>query len=83
LACDLCEPWHLEAVARVRGMLSALEDASDLIQLGAYVPGSDPRVDRARAALPALEALLRQGLGEAVGREQALRALREAAAGAP
>jgi flagellum-specific ATP synthase len=79
LACDLCEPWHLDAAAQVRGMLAALEDASDLIQLGAYVPGSDPRVDRARAALAAIEALLRQPLDQGVGRAEALRMVREAA----
>ncbi|MBI5513526.1 MAG: FliI/YscN family ATPase [Deltaproteobacteria bacterium] len=79
LACDLCEPWHLDAAATVRGMLAALEDASDLIQLGAYVPGSDPRVDRARSALPAIEALLRQPLDQGVGRAEALRMVREAA----
>ncbi len=31
-----------------------------MIQIGAYVPGSDPRVDAARALQPAIDALLRQ-----------------------
>ncbi len=76
LAQDLCTPQHLDDAAKVRGLLAAYEDAADLIQIGAYVTGSDPRVDRARAALPRIEALVRQRLDEGVQRSDALAALR-------
>lgn len=76
LAQDLCTPQHLDDAAKVRGLLAAYEDAADLIQIGAYVTGSDPRVDRARAALPRIEALVRQRLDEGVVRPDALAALR-------
>ena len=56
--------------------LGTYEDAADLIQIGAYVAGSDPRVDRARAAMPRIEALIRQPLVEGVPRPEALNALR-------
>ena len=75
LAQDLCTREHLDAAARVRGALAAYDDAADLIQIGAYVAGSDPRVDRARAAMPMIEGLLRQRLDEGVAREAALQAL--------
>ena len=75
LAQDLCAPRHLDDAAKVRGLLAAYEDAADLIQIGAYVAGSDPRVDRARAALPRIEALVRQRLDEGVRRDDALAAL--------
>jgi flagellum-specific ATP synthase len=76
LAQDLCPRHHLEEIARVREMLGTYEDAADLIQIGAYVAGSDPRVDRARAAMPRIEALIRQPLAEGVPRAEALNALR-------
>jgi flagellum-specific ATP synthase len=79
LAPDICTPAHLADSARVRGALAAWEDAADLVQIGAYVTGSDPRVDRARAAMPRIESVLRQGLTERASRPHALAALRGAA----
>ena len=76
LAQDLCSRQHLDDAAKLRGLLAAYEDAADLLQIGAYVAGSDPRVDRARAALPRVEALVRQRLDEGVSRDDALMQLR-------
>jgi flagellum-specific ATP synthase len=81
VAGEISTPEHLKAAAKVRELLATYSEASDLIQIGAYVPGSDPRIDAARAAQPRIEALIRQGLGESVvraGSIQALRALAEA-----
>lgn len=79
LAPDLCTPKHLKHTAAVRDLLAAFEDASDLIQIGAYVPGSDPRVDLARRVMPRIEMMLRQKPEEQTTREQSLAALRAAA----
>jgi type III secretion protein N (ATPase) len=62
-------PWvtgeaHRTAALRVRSLLSALERSRDLVELGAYQPGSDPEVDRALSSRDGLEAFLRQGSGE-------------------
>jgi ATP synthase in type III secretion protein N len=51
---------HLAAARRVRSLLGAYEDKRDLIALGAYARGSEPRVDQAIAALPEIERLLQQ-----------------------
>lgn len=75
LAQDVASPSQLEASARVRDLLAAYVGAEDLIQIGAYVSGSDARVDAARAAMPRIEALFRQTLDGAVSREEALSAL--------
>lgn len=55
---------HAEGAGRVRQLLAAYESRRDMIALGAYKKGSEPQVDRAIAALPELEALLRQGADE-------------------
>jgi len=55
---------HCQAAARVRDLLAAYEQNRDLISLGAYKSGSDPRIDRAIAKNEAIMAFLRQGMRE-------------------
>jgi flagellum-specific ATP synthase len=52
------------AATELRRMLAAHRDARELIEIGAYVPGSNPDVDRARELAPAVAGFLRQGLNE-------------------
>jgi FliI/YscN family ATPase len=75
LAPEIAGPDHMLATQRARELLATYADAADLIQIGAYVTGSDPRVDAARLAQPKLEALIRQGLDEGIPRAAALGAL--------
>jgi flagellum-specific ATP synthase len=80
---DIATPDQVDAVARVRDALATYADASDLIQIGAYASGSDPRVDSAREAIPRIEALIRQKPEEAVSRASALAMLRGVVGGRP
>jgi FliI/YscN family ATPase len=48
------------AAQRARALLATYEEKRDLIALGAYGKGSDPRLDQAIAASPELERFLRQ-----------------------
>ncbi len=48
----------------LRRLLAAHRDVRELIEIGAYVPGSNPEVDRARQLGPAVDGFLRQGLTE-------------------
>ncbi len=56
---------HLGLAQEARGHLATLHEAEDLINIGAYTPGSNPRIDRARQVGPALETFLRQRQDEA------------------
>jgi flagellum-specific ATP synthase len=58
-------PEERPLVAEARRLLRVYEDAAELIQLGAYRPGTDPLTDRAIEMRPKLEALLRQDEREA------------------
>jgi flagellum-specific ATP synthase len=51
---------HLQAAQKVRELMAAYQSAEDLIQLGAYVAGSSPVVDRAIERQPALRSFLLQ-----------------------
>lgn len=48
------------AARRVRSLLATYEEKRDLVTLGAYEAGADPRVDRAIQAMPELERYLGQ-----------------------
>jgi len=51
-------------VKRARALLATYEDMAEMIRLGAYRSGSDPRVDEAIRYYPALEAFLAQDKNE-------------------
>jgi flagellum-specific ATP synthase len=53
-------PAHLQAARRFRQIYSTYQQQRDLITVGAYQRGSDPRVDEAIAAWPKLAAFLQQ-----------------------
>jgi FliI/YscN family ATPase len=57
---DVTTPEHRQAAANVRGWMAAIRDSEDLVSVGAYVEGSNPRIDEARAKRDAIEAFLRQ-----------------------
>jgi len=54
------EPTHRQAAGRVRELLAIYGRQRDLILLGAYRRGSDPRTDEAIARIDAIESFLRQ-----------------------
>ncbi len=49
---DLVDEAHDQAVRRLLRWLAAHQEAEDLIQVGAYVKGTDPDVDQAVARMP-------------------------------
>jgi FliI/YscN family ATPase len=57
-------PEHRAWAAQVRKLLATYEKARDLINIGAYVTGSDPEIDAAIESLPGIMALLQQSTQE-------------------
>ncbi|HEX4727860.1 MAG TPA: FliI/YscN family ATPase [Jatrophihabitans sp.] len=49
---------------RARQLLAARREVKELVEIGAYVTGTNPRADRALALWPALEAFLQQDMAE-------------------
>jgi flagellum-specific ATP synthase len=54
------------AGTELRRLLAAKRDAKDLVEIGAYSPGSNPLVDRALALGPATDAFLQQDIEDIV-----------------
>jgi type III secretion protein N (ATPase) len=56
----LATPQHLAAADQARTHLALYEDKRDLVLVGAYREGTDPRLDEAIARVPEIEAFLLQ-----------------------
>jgi flagellum-specific ATP synthase len=57
--------------AELRRLMAAHREVRELVEIGAYVPGTNPEADRATAIWPHITAFLRQGLDERVTADQA------------
>ncbi|HVE83608.1 MAG TPA: FliI/YscN family ATPase [Myxococcales bacterium] len=75
---DVAPPAHVELAVTARELLASYDEAKDLIEVGAYVAGSNPRTDRAIACAPGLRDFLRQPSEQKVPPAQALELLKRA-----
>lgn len=62
---DVVEAEQLRQAQKAREILAVYQEAEDLINVGAYVSGSNPSIDRARTLIEPLRAFLRQNVNEA------------------
>jgi flagellum-specific ATP synthase len=78
---DVVSPEQRALAARARALLATWAEAEDLVSLGAYPAGSDPRIDEALRLVPRLRAFLAQERDERSSVEESFRALGQALAG--
>ncbi len=83
LESQLATGEQAQACRKVREALALYRQSEDLIQLGAYVGGSNPQLDAAIRLRPDLLAFLRQDAASPVSREEALREIGRLAAALP
>ena len=74
---DIVSPEHLQDARRFRQIHATYEQNRDLISVGAYQAGSDPRIDEAIALYPHLEQYLSQDMNEAVDWARSVHELHE------
>ncbi len=67
---DVVDQNHSAAASALRDVLATYREAEDLINIGAYVPGSNPRVDLALSKIEAIRHFLRQGVYETAGYDE-------------
>jgi flagellum-specific ATP synthase len=68
-------PAHVQRARQLRTLVSAYQRNRDLINIGAYQKGADPRVDAAIARWPQIEEFLRQSVDRAASFTDSARAL--------
>jgi len=62
---DIVEPKHLKLAGEMRNLLSTYNTNADLINIGAYKKGSDPKIDEAIGKIDKINAFLKQEINEA------------------
>jgi flagellum-specific ATP synthase len=72
---EIAAPAQLELARRFRQTFSTYQHHRDLIAIGAYQRGSDPRVDAAMALWPRMQKFMQQGIQERTGLAQSVAAL--------
>lgn len=75
LMVDVTEEPHKQSAARLREVLATYREAEDLINIGAYVRGSNPGIDYALSRIDKIEAFTRQGIFEKSGFDETRNAL--------
>ncbi len=78
---DVIDDRHRKLVTRLIELYADYSEAEDLINIGAYVKGSNPRIDRAINRIDAINDFLRQDIEDSTDPEDMLAMLEKAAGG--
>ncbi len=81
LMSAIASPEHKEAAAKMRTMLSLYRENKDLIDVGMYQPGSNPKLDIAIQMMPQINAFLQQRTSDSVTMETTIQAMVDMMAG--
>lgn len=73
---DVISQEHQELAGIVREHISVYRNAKDLIDIGAYTPGSNPKIDAAIAHMDSILAFTRQGVDDHAKFEEMLKQLK-------
>ncbi|NLX05742.1 MAG: FliI/YscN family ATPase [Phycisphaerae bacterium] len=74
---DVVDSPHRDVASRIKRLIAIFNDVEDLVNIGAYVPGSNPEIDLAVRTHPAIDNFVRQGMRDRVLFGQAKKALLE------
>lgn len=73
----VAEQTHVEAAGKLREVLATYEAQKDLILIGAYKKGSDPKTDYAISKIDAVNNFLKQKTHEQISSEAAIQKLKQ------
>jgi FliI/YscN family ATPase len=79
LSSQLTTPDSMASIRRVREALAVWEESRDLIELGAYVAGTNPRLDAVLKIRPEITEFLRQDISSSSSRGESLERLEKIA----
>ncbi len=69
---DLVPPEHMQQASRLRDLLATYRQSEDLINIGAYVSGSNQKIDEAIKYIDEITQFLKQDMGETSTYEETL-----------
>ena len=76
LMTDIVSPEHRQLAARIRDVMGVYEKNSDLVSIGAYKAGTNPKLDYALSKIDGIDQFLMQGVNEGFTYEQDLEMMR-------
>ena len=74
---DIVSKEHMKAANKMKEIMSVYMEARDLIQIGAYVSGTDPRVDSAKELIYGIYEFLSQDIEEECSFDQSINRMLE------
>jgi flagellum-specific ATP synthase len=77
LFTEICDKEHMQAAAKMRDLMATYADARDLIDVGAYEHGSNPKIDMAIQMMPEINGFLRQSIKDLVSMDSTIQTLKD------
>ena len=75
LMVEVCTEEEIRLAGQLRELVSVYREAEDLINIGAYVKGSNPKIDRAISKIDEINTFFRQGIHELADHGESFRQL--------
>ena len=73
---EIVSQEHRQLAGRLRDIMGVYEKNADLVSIGAYKSGTNPKLDHALTKMDAINQFLMQGVDEAFSYEESLDQLR-------
>jgi flagellum-specific ATP synthase len=73
---DIVDPEHMQLAQRLKEVLATYRASEDLISIGAYVDGSDAKIDYAKKMIDKINTFLRQDIKETISLRAGVNGLR-------
>jgi FliI/YscN family ATPase len=77
LFTEICDHEHIEAASKMRDLMATYAESKDLIDVGAYVPGSNPKIDTAIQMMPEINGFLKQSIKDICNLDSTIDQLKE------
>jgi flagellum-specific ATP synthase len=77
LFTEICDPEHMQAAGKVRELMATYQDAKDLIDVGAYERGANPKIDLAIELMPDINGFLKQSVKDIVSLDSTVTRLKQ------
>jgi len=77
LFTEICDKEHMQAASKMRDLMATYQDARDLIDVGAYERGSNPKIDLAIEMMPEINTFLKQSVKDLVSMDSTIEQLKD------
>ena len=76
LMVEIVSPEHRKLAGQLRDIMGVYEKNADLVSIGAYKAGTNPKLDHALSKIDSINQFLMQGVDESFSHEESLEQLR-------